>query len=52
MTMTQTSRVKTSSFPVKDNSGVKKWYVFDLETDIHKKNKFYKSFGFLEVFEL
>ena len=31
--MTQTSRVKTSSFPVKDNSGVKKWYVFDLETD-------------------
>ena len=33
MTMTQTSRVKTSSFPVKDNSGVKKWYVFDLETD-------------------
>ena len=31
--MTQTSRVKTSSFPVKDNSGVKKWYVLDLETD-------------------
>ena len=31
--MTQASRVKTSSFPVKDNSGVKKWYVFDLETD-------------------
>ena len=31
--MTQTSLVRTSSFPVKDNSGVKKWYVFDLETD-------------------
>ena len=31
--MTQASPVKTSSFPVKDNSGVKKWYVFDLETD-------------------
>jgi len=31
--MTQAYPVKTSSFPVKDNSGVKKWYVFDLETD-------------------
>jgi DNA polymerase I-like protein with 3'-5' exonuclease and polymerase domains len=31
--MTQPYPVKTSSFPVKDNSGVKKWYVFDLETD-------------------
>jgi len=31
--MTQPSPVKISSFPVKDNSGVKKWYVFDLETD-------------------
>jgi DNA polymerase I len=33
MTMTQAYPVKTSSFPVKDNSGIKKWYVFDLETD-------------------
>ena len=33
MTMTQAYPVKTSSFPVKDNSGVKKYYVFDLETD-------------------
>jgi DNA polymerase I len=31
--MTQAYPVKTSSFPVKDNSGIKKWYVFDLETD-------------------
>jgi DNA polymerase I len=31
--MTQAYPVKTSSFPVKDNSGVKKYYVFDLETD-------------------
>jgi len=31
--MTQPYPVKTSSFPVKDNSGVKKWYVWDLETD-------------------
>jgi hypothetical protein len=31
--MTQAYLVKTSSFPVKDNSGIKKWYVFDLETD-------------------
>jgi DNA polymerase I len=33
MTMTQAYPVKTSSFPVKDSSGIKKWYVFDLETD-------------------
>jgi DNA polymerase I len=31
--MTQAYPVKTSSFPVKDSSGIKKWYVFDLETD-------------------
>ena len=31
--MTQAYPVKTSSFPVKDNSGIKKYYVFDLETD-------------------
>ena len=31
--MTKTSPVKTSSFPMKDDSGIKKWYVFDLETD-------------------
>jgi DNA polymerase I len=31
--MTQAYLVKTSSFPVKDSSGIKKWYVFDLETD-------------------
>ena len=31
--MTKISPVKTSSFPMKDDSGIKKWYVFDLETD-------------------
>jgi DNA polymerase I len=31
--MTMISPVKTSSFPMKDDSGTKKWYVFDLETD-------------------
>lgn len=31
--MTQAYPVKTSSFPVKDSSGIKKYYVFDLETD-------------------
>ena len=31
--MTKTSPVKTSSFPMKDDSGTKKWYVFDLESD-------------------
>jgi len=31
--MTMPSPVKTSSFPMKDDSGTKKWYVFDLETD-------------------
>jgi DNA polymerase I len=31
--MTMISPVKTSSFPMKDNSGIKKWYVVDLETN-------------------
>jgi DNA polymerase I len=31
--MTMISPVKTSSFPMKDDSGTKKWYVFDLETN-------------------
>ena len=31
--MTMISPVKTSSFQMKDDSGTKKWYVFDLETD-------------------
>ena len=31
--MTKISPVKTSSFPMKDDSGTKKWYVFDLECD-------------------
>ena len=31
--MTMTLPVKTSSFPMKDDSDTKKWYVFDLETD-------------------
>lgn len=31
--MTMISPVKTSSFPMKDDSGIKKWYVFDLETN-------------------
>lgn len=31
--MTKISPVKTSSFPMKDDSGTKKYYVFDLETD-------------------
>ena len=31
--MTKISPVKTSSFPMKDDSGTKKWYVFDLETN-------------------
>ena len=31
--MTKISPVKTSSFPMKDDSGIKKWYVFDLETN-------------------
>jgi DNA polymerase I len=31
--MTMISLVKTSSFQMKDDSGTKKWYVFDLETD-------------------
>jgi DNA polymerase I len=31
--MTMISPVKTSSFPMKDDSGTKKYYVFDLETN-------------------
>ena len=31
--MTKISPVKTSSFPMKEDSGIKKWYVFDLETN-------------------
>lgn len=31
--MTMISPVKTSSFSMKDDSGIKKWYVFDLETN-------------------
>ena len=31
--MTKTSPVKTLSFPMKDDSGTKKFFVFDLETD-------------------
>ena len=31
--MTMISPVKTSSFQMKDDSGTKKWYVFDLETN-------------------
>jgi DNA polymerase I len=31
--MTMISPIKTSSFPMKDDSGTKKWYVFDLETN-------------------
>jgi DNA polymerase I len=31
--MTKISPVKTSSFPMKDNSGTKKFFVFDLETN-------------------
>jgi hypothetical protein len=31
--MTRNSPVNNSSFPMKDDSGIKKWYVFDLETD-------------------
>jgi DNA polymerase I len=31
--MTRNLPVKNSSFPMRDNSGIKKWYVWDLETD-------------------
>jgi DNA polymerase-1 len=31
--MTRNLPVSNSSFPMKDNSGIKKWYVLDLETD-------------------
>jgi DNA polymerase I len=31
--MTMISPIKTSLFPMKDDSGTKKWYVFDLETN-------------------
>ena len=31
--MTRNLPVSNSLFPMKDNSGIKKWYVCDLETD-------------------